>query len=135
MTDPQPDEHVEFTYRGPRPGSIAGAALILIGFGVLAIIITLYALSELDGSGDGIYYGIWSAQLAFSAAQVVSGVFVWRGDPWGRTLALGICSVSLFLAVIVLFTGSAIAALVAFLINGAALALLSRPDAKEWFQP
>lgn len=143
MTDSQSDEqHVapaEFTYRGPRPGVVSGAAAIQIVFGILAIILMLADLNALghdaaDGlTVDGFYYDVDYVQLAFSVAQVAVAVFLLRGHRWARVVTLAFCGLSLLLGVIALFAVSVLSGLVAMLINGATLWLLARPDAQEWF--
>lgn len=142
MTDSQSDEHVapaEFTYRGPRPGVVSGAAAIQIVFGILAIILTLSDLSALghdaaDGlTVDGFYYAIDYVQLAFSVAQVAVAVFLLRGHRWARVATLVFCGLGLFLAVAAVFVVSVLGGLFAMLINGGIIWLLVRPDAQEWF--
>lgn len=146
MTDPhfedRPVTEPEPIYWGDsRPGAATTGGVLLIVFGVLAVIFSVYAISQLHAtevdygeSVDGFYYGIWYGQMAFSAVQVVAGIFLLKGREWARIVGILTCSLNLVAAIVALFTGSVLAALVAFAINGGIIAALTRPNAREWCQ-
>ena len=146
MTDPhfedRPVTEPEAIYWGDsRPGAATTGGVLLIVFGALAVIFSLYVISQLHAtevdygeSVDGFYYAIYVGQMVFSAVQIVAGIFLLKGREWARIVGILTCSLNLLAAIVALFTGSALAALFAFAINGGIITALTRPNVREWCQ-
>lgn len=146
MTDPQfedqpPAAEPERIYWGDgRPGLASFGAIALIAIGALGVLYTLFAFSQLHAAAqeglevDGVEYGIWFVQLAFSVVQIISGIFLWRGREWARVLGLVFCWLNLVGGIITLFTGAIVPAFIGLAINGGVIAALTRPDVRDWAQ-
>lgn len=135
------DESDVAEWWGPRPGAASTGAVLLIVFGALAIVFSLYVIGQLGSeesdyglSPDPVEYLIWWGQILFSATQIVAGLFLWRGFDWARVTGIACCSLNLLAGVISLFGGSVLPAFVAFAINGGIIAALTRPEVREWCQ-
>lgn len=121
-----------------RPRQASMAAILLIVFGGLGILLALLLLSLVSdeashGSAEpGIVYALFYGQLILSAAEALSGVFVWLGRGWARTLAIVLCSINILSGVLSLFTGVAIQAIIGAVINIALIRLLASSEVGEW---
>ncbi len=136
---PAPEEPpAAFVYRGPRPSVASTGAVLLVVFGALGVLVTLVILGQFgsaddDGqSVDTIDYLIWWGQLLFSSAQIVAGVFVWRGAEWARLLGIVLCGLNMLGGLASLFGGAVLPAFVNLAANGGIIATITRPDVREW---
>jgi hypothetical protein len=121
-----------------RPGLAGTGAVLLIVIGVLAIILSFYDIGQLHSAADdgltvdGTDYGIDYAQMAFSLAQIASGVFLWQGREWARIVGIICCSLNLLGGIVLLFAGNPIGALINIVVNGGIIVALTRPDVRDW---
>lgn len=120
-----------------RPGQATTAAVLLIVIGALGVLTTVLLLSVLgDASGNGeqvsgVLQFLVFAQLALSAAQIVSGAFVLPGRHWARTLGITLTSLNLLGGILSLFSAGALA-LIGVILNITLLMLLTRRDVRYW---
>jgi hypothetical protein len=121
-----------------RPRPVKTLAVLLVVFGVLGLLFALVLMSIVNDSGDhgqsvpAVLYVLVFAQLALSAAQAMSGVFIWQGRSWARVLAIVLCSVNIIGAVVSLFTGAIFQAISGAAINIGLLRLLNNYEVQVW---
>ena len=120
----------------PRQGTVA--AVLLVVFGLLGLGIAWLLLVVLNDQADhgesvnGVLYALVYGQFVVSAAQVGSGLFVWQGKSWARTLAIVICSLNILGGVLSLFSGSFLQAIAGIALNAGLIRILNRPDVRDW---
>jgi hypothetical protein len=121
-----------------RPRQVKTLAILLIVFGVLGLLFALLLMSIVsDSAGHGqsvpaVLYVLVFAQVALSAAQAITGVFVWQGRSWARVLAIVLCSVNIVGALVSLFTGAILQAISGAAINVALIRLLNNDEVQVW---
>jgi hypothetical protein len=121
-----------------RPRQVKTLAVLLVIFGVLGLLFALLLMSIVNDSGDhgqsvpAVLYVLVFVQLALSAAQAMSGVFIWQGRSWARVLAIVLCSVNIIGAVVSLFTGAIFQAISGAAINIGLLRLLNNYEVQVW---
>src|SRR5205807_2387966 len=115
----------------PRPRQAKTAAVLLVIFGVLTLAVTSLLLSVVNDQSDHgeavnpFVYGLAYGQFVFSVAQVTSGLFVWQGRAWARTLAVVLCSVNILGGVVSLISGNVVQAIVSIALNGGLISILN----------
>ena len=131
MTDPvaQPADQTR-----ERPRQVTYAAILLVVFGGLGLMLAMLLLSAVNAEGDlpGWVYGLVFIQFALSGVQILSGVFVWLGKSWARTVATVVCSINLVGAVLSLVSGAIPQAITAGVVNIAVLRMLRGREVTEW---
>jgi hypothetical protein len=143
MTEPGSDEQTVMpsttAYRQRRPRAVWTASTLLIVFGLLAIFVTWLLLNLANAnvahgrSMPSAVYVMLFGQIALSSAQVVSGVFLWRGKEWALTTAKIICWLNLAGGILTLISGSTVQQVLGTLaINGGILATLNNSDVADW---
>lgn len=121
-----------------RPRQVKTLAVLLVVFGVLGLLLALLLMSIVNDSSDhgqsvpAVLYVLVFAQFALSAAQAMSGVFIWQGRSWARVLAIVLCSVNIIGAVVSLFTGAIFQAISGAAINIGLLRLLNDYEVQVW---
>jgi len=122
----------------PRPRQATIAAILLMVFGLLAILVALVLLSTINDAVDhgesvnSVLYVLVYGQIVLSGAQIASGALVLTGKPWSRVLAVALCSVNILGGVVSLISGAVLQAIVAIAINGGLIGLLNRDDVRDW---
>jgi hypothetical protein len=127
-------------YQAPRtrPRQATVAAVLLIVFGALAILLTFFLYSLLSDAEDhgeevpAISWGLVYLQFALSGTQIVSGIFVLRGAWWARLLGIVLCGINLVGAVVNLVSGAVLPAIIAIILNVALIKYLMNEDVREW---
>jgi hypothetical protein len=131
MTDPvaQPADQLR-----ERPRQVTMTAVLLAVFGGLGLMLAMLLLSVVNNEDDlpGWVYGLVFVQFLLSGAQILSGIFVWLGRSWARTVATVVCSVNLVGAALSLVSGAFLQAITAAAVNIALLRMLRGRDVTEW---
>lgn len=131
MTDPvaQPADQTR-----ERPRQVTYTAILLVVFGGLGLMLAMLLLSAVNDEGDlpGWVYGLVFVQFVLSGLQILSGVFVWLGKSWARTVATVVCSINLVGAVLSLVSGAIPQAITAGVVNIAVLRMLRGREVTEW---
>lgn len=121
-----------------RPREVKTLAVLLIVFGVLGLLFAFLLMSIVSDSNShgqsvpAMLYVLAFAQFALSAAQAMSGVFIWQGRSWARVLAIVLCSVNIVGALVSLFTGAVFQAISGAAINVGLLRLLNNYEVQVW---
>ncbi|MBL7253280.1 hypothetical protein [Paractinoplanes lichenicola] len=119
-----------------RPRKAKTAAGLVGGFGLLGLLLSLVLFADvLDSHGasvPAIVFLLYLAQLGLSATQLACGVFIWLGRSWARSTAVGISVINIIGAVVLLFTGAILPAIVGAAVNGGLIRLLTDDDVKDW---
>jgi hypothetical protein len=128
MTDPATQPVRE------RPRQVWIASILLAVFGGLGLMLAMLLLSVVNNEPDvpGWVYGLVSVQFLLSGLQILSGIFVWLGRQWARTAATVVCSINLVGAVLSLFTGAVLQAIITGAVNIAVIRLLRSREVAEW---
>ena len=122
----------------PRPRQATTASVLLCIFGLLGALGSLVLLSALNNDADhgqsdpGILFVICYLGLAVSCLQIFSGLFVWQGKRWARTLAFWLCALNLLGAVVSLFSGGAVQAVVSVLLNIVLIRMVANDEVDWW---
>ena len=130
MTEPvaQPDHQTR-----ERPRQVTITAILLVVFGALSLMLAMLLLSVVNDEDVAAWvYGLVAVQFLLSGAQILSGIFVWLGRAWARTVATVVCSVNLVGAVLSLASGAVPQAITAGAVNIALLRMLRGRDVTEW---
>jgi len=125
-----------------RPGRAAVVSIALMVVGLLGILLTWFLLSLLNDATDhgetvpSVFFVLSYLQFAVSAAQIVSGVFVWTGrQPWARILAIVVCSLNLVGGVVSLFSGNCLPGIFNVSLNIGLIAGLRDEAVYDWCHP
>ncbi|GIJ60868.1 hypothetical protein [Virgisporangium aurantiacum] len=131
MTDPvaEPADQIR-----ERPRQVTWTAILLVVFGGLGLMLAMLLLSAVNDEGDlpGWVYLLVFVQFVLSGTQILSGVFVWLGKSWARTVATVVCSINLVGAVLSLVSGAIPQAITAGVVNVAVLRMLRGREVTEW---
>jgi hypothetical protein len=115
---------------------IASIALAVIGLlGVATAWLLLSLLGSESDHGQTVNQGLYALcylQMALSAAQIFSAVFVWQGRLWARALALVLCGVNIFGAVISLLSGAELQSIPGVAFNAVLIRTLMGNQVVEW---
>jgi hypothetical protein len=117
-----------------RPRQVTIVSVLLAIFGGLGLMMAMLLLSIVNDEGDlpGWIYVLVYGQLLLSGAQILTGIFVWLGKSWARTVATVICGVNLVGAVLSVFSGAFLQAITAAAVNIALIRLLRSNEVAEW---
>ncbi|BCJ55700.1 hypothetical protein Asp14428_71750 [Actinoplanes sp. NBRC 14428] len=121
-----------------RPRPVKTLAILLGVFGVLGLLIAFVLMAAInDSSGHGqsvpiLLYVLFFVQFALSTAQTASGVFLWRGRSWARTLAIALCSVNIVGGLVSLATGAIFQAVAGIAINIGLIRLANNDEVQAW---
>lgn len=132
MTDPVAEPADQTTRERPRQVSMT--AILLVVFGGLGLMLAMLLLSVVNDEDDlpGWVYALVYTQFLLSGAQILSGIFVWLGKAWARTVATVVCSINLVGAVLSLVSGAVLQAITAGAVNIALLRMLRGREVTEW---
>lgn len=116
-----------------RPRQVTWAAVVLVIFGSISLMRAMLLLSIINDEPDlpRWIYGLVTVQFLLAGAQTLSGIFVWLGKSWARTVATVVCSVNLVGAVFAL-AGDIVQAITTAAVNIGLLWLLRRPEVGDW---
>jgi hypothetical protein len=131
MTDPlaQPADRT-----GDRPRQVSWAAILLVVFGSLSLMLAMRLLSIANDEADLPAWISWLiyGQFVLAGVQILSGVFVYHGRPWARTVATVVCGINLGGAVLSLVSGAIVPAITSAVVNVALLRLLRGSEVTAW---
>jgi len=122
----------------PRPRRATTVSVLLIVFGALGLLLgaLLLALNNHDrNNGETVSSALYLAaylQLAFSGAEIASGVLVLQGREWARVLAIVLCGLNVLGGVISLVSGGGGSGIVGMGLNILLIRMLFNPDVVEW---
>ncbi|MEV6632182.1 hypothetical protein AB0M54_15665 [Actinoplanes sp. NPDC051470] len=105
------------------------------GLGILFAAVLMSIVNDSASHGQSVpayLYVLVFLQVALSAAQAVSGVFVWQGRNWARVLAIALCSLNILGALVSLFTGAVLQSIWGIAINVALIRLLNDYEVQVW---
>jgi hypothetical protein len=125
-------------HRPPRPRQVTTAAVLLVLLGLLGVFGTWLLLSLANNAvkqGHVVSPAVHQfgyIQFALSGALIASGLLVWLGKPWGRILAIVLCSVNVLGGVIALFRGLPYMIIIGILLNISLIRTLSQDTVKDW---
>jgi hypothetical protein len=121
-----------------RPREVWTVTIMLTVFGGLATLQALLLLSFLRAdashgeSVSGVAYAVLAVALVLAVAQILSGVFVFRGVEWARKLAIGICVLNALSGLLLLTSGALFQAILGIVVNIAIITNLNRSEVREW---
>jgi hypothetical protein len=113
-------------------------AVLLVIFGVLGLLLSVVIFAALrDDAAGGVIvpapgYMLAGITVVVALAQVVSGVFLFRGREWARLLAITVCAINLISGVISLASGAVTQAVLGVVVNIAFIAGLNHYEVKIW---
>jgi hypothetical protein len=117
-----------------RPRQVWIASILLVVFGGLGLLLAMMLLSIVNDTAGvpGYAYGLVYGQFILSGLQILSGIFVWLGRPWARTVATVVCVINLVGALLNLVSGAILPAITGAAVNIALLRLLRGNVVAEW---
>jgi hypothetical protein len=134
MTDPEAPPRDRSQER--PPGKVWLVSILLAVFGGLSLMLAMLLLSAVNNENDlpGWVYGLVFVQFLLAGLQILSGVFVWIGKAWARTIATVVCSINIAGAVLTLLSGGVLNGLVTMSVSIGLIVLLRHREVSDWLE-